>query len=102
MLENLGYVVKQAGSGKAALAVLADTPWIDLLLSDVVLPHGLNGPELAEKIKRQYPAIKVLYMSGYTAFAARHNGLAGHRDELLNKPFRKREVALKMRDVLDR
>ena len=73
----------------------------DLLLSDVVLPRGLSGPNLAEKVKRKLPAIKVLFMSGYSDLDL-HNGWVEHGAELLNKPFRKRELASKVRSVLDR
>ncbi len=102
MLEALGYRVLQAPDGPAALVILEDCSPPDLLLSDVVLPGGLSGPDLAEKVKRELPAIKVLFMSGYADYAARHSGLAGHGAELLKKPFRKRALALKVRGVLDR
>ena len=102
MLEDLGYRVLQAPNGWAALLVLEESAPPDLLFSDMVLPRGLSGPDLAEKVKRELPAIKVLFMSGYTEDATRHNGLAGNGAELLNKPFRKRELALKVREVLDR
>ncbi len=102
MLEDLGYRVLQAPDGWAALLVLEESAPPDLLFSDMVLPRGLSGPDLAEKVKRELPAIKVLFMSGYTEYATRHNGLAGNGAELLNKPFRKRELALKVREVLDR
>ncbi len=65
MLEDLGYQVLQAPNGWADLLVLEESAPPDLLLSDVVLPRRLSGPDLAEKVKRELPAIKVLFMSGY-------------------------------------
>ena len=102
MLEGLGYRVLQAPDGPAALVILDNCPPPELLLSDLVLPRGLSGPDVAEKVKRALPAIKVLFMSGYANHAARHRSLAMTDAELLNKPFSMRELALKVRGALDR
>jgi prevent-host-death family protein len=102
LLEELGYRVLQAPDGWAALSLLEKSDPPDLLLSDVVLPRRLSGPDLAEKVKLELPTIKVLFMSGYADDAARDNGVAGNGTELLNKPFRKHELASMVRGVLDR
>ncbi len=102
MLEGLGYRVLQAPDGPAALANLKDSSLPDRLLSDVLLSSSLSGPALAKKVKRELPAIKVLFMSGYADYAARHNGLTETDAEMLNKPFCMRDLAVKVRDLLDR
>jgi DNA-binding NarL/FixJ family response regulator len=77
------------------------SPAIDLLLSDIVLPGSMNGRDLAGEIQRRRPAVKLLYMSGYTEGAistlARRNG--GPR--LQQKPFKKADFAAAVRQALD-
>ena len=102
VLEDLRYRVLTAENGRTGLAALEKAPGVDLLLSDVVLPGGMSGPDLAEQIMRQSPGLKVLFMSGYVDTAVqRHNSLPKNA-ELLNKPFRKNELAQKVRAMLDR
>ena len=101
MLQDLGYRVLQAPDGNAALLLLKESSAPDLLLSDVVLPYGLSGPDVAEKVKRELPAIKLLFMSGYTDYGTHHSGLTESGAELLNKPFRKQELARKVRRALE-
>jgi CheY-like chemotaxis protein len=102
LLKELGYKVLEAPDGTAALAILERSPRPDLLLSDVVLSGALNGPELAREAGQLFPGIKVLFISGYAESAAHHNGLTGGHSELLNKPFHRRDLARKVRSVLDR
>ena len=101
LLGNLGYQTLEAATAKAALEVVERSPVIDLLLSDIVLPGGMNGRDLAGAIQRRWPAVKLLYMSGYTEGAistlARRNG--GPR--LLQKPFKKADFAAAVRQALD-
>ena len=91
-LTGLGYSVLQAGDASEALAVLAGGEHVDLLLSDVVLPEGMNGYELAARIKADYPDVLVQHMSGFVGAEA---ALAESGDwpELLHKPFRKHQLA---------
>jgi CheY-like chemotaxis protein len=74
---------------------------IDLLFTDVVLPKGMNGTALAREIQQRRPGLRVLYMSGYTANAIVHHGVLDKGVHLLTKPFRKVELARKVRHVLD-
>ena len=74
---------------------------LDLLLSDVVLPGGLSGRGLAQKIAQQRPDVKVLLMSGYAAEVLLEEGELAPGTELLHKPFRKAELARKVRSALD-
>ncbi len=100
MLTSLGYRVLQAGSGEEALAVLSkQAP--DLLLTDVILPGAYNGRDLAEKALKMRPTLKVVYMSGYTESAVVHHGRLDAGVMLLQKPFRKQELAEKIGAVLE-
>jgi DNA-binding response OmpR family regulator len=67
-----------------------------------VLPGGMRGPELAAEIMRRRPGIAVLYTSGYTENAIVHHGRLDEGVELLNKPFRREDLARRVRAVLDR
>jgi PAS domain S-box-containing protein len=102
VLSGLGYHVLEAGDGIAALALLPEISHIDLLLTDVVLPRGLSGPDVAKMFLEARPATKVLYMSGYTRDVAINNGSLGDDAALLFKPFPKGELARKVRETLAR
>jgi PAS domain S-box-containing protein len=101
MLENLGYRVSEVANGAAAHKFLAEGGQVDLVLSDVVLPGGTSGPEFAKEACAIYPDLKVVFMSGYPAEAAKRNGFLGSDRVLINKPFRTREVAKALRGFLD-
>lgn len=100
-LSALGYRVLSAGNGSAALAVLRDHPEVDLLFTDVVMPGGMSGRQLADEVQRQHGHIKVLYTSGYTENAIVHHGRLDHGVRLLNKPYRRAELAASVRRSLD-
>jgi PAS domain S-box-containing protein len=102
LLRSLGYEVLDAGSAQAALRMLREGRHISLLLTDVVLPGGMNGPQLAEEALRLHPHIGVIYMSGYTENAILHHGRVDPGVNLLQKPFRKHDLAAKVRAVLAR
>ena len=101
-LSSLGYQVIQAGDGPAAVTVAADIDDLDLLLTDVVLPKGMSGPVVSEEIKRLFPGIKVLFMSGYSGDALLEHGALRPGIELLSKPYSKSALARRVRSVLDR
>ncbi len=100
-LEELGYTVVTAASGQQAIDVLASRPAVDLLFSDVVMPGGMNGYELAEQAVANHPGIKVLLTSGYTEKVVSHNGQARFAANLLSKPHTLAELAQMVRKVLD-
>lgn len=100
-LKSLGYNVLQAHDGNSALDVLNREPGIDLLLSDVVLPGGLRGPEVAVKARETKPTLNVLFMSGYTQNALESHTELGEAALLLNKPFRKKDLAEKVREAIE-
>jgi CheY-like chemotaxis protein len=100
LLEGLGYTVVDAANADEALSLLGSTTRVDLLLTDVVLPGGTMGPELAKKAKREWPEIGILFMSGYArdVLGDHDQSIAGV--EVLQKPFRKADLAWKVHFVL--
>lgn len=101
ILSGLGYKVLEAGDTGDAAGVFAESAGeIDLLLSDVVLPGPMSGPEFAREARRGKPALKLLFMSGYPAEAARRNGFPDLDGPLLKKPLDRRELATALRDAL--
>jgi len=100
-LESLGYRVLEAGEGEEALQACRDfAGTIHLLLTDVIMP-GMNGRELAEKVRAARPSVRVLFMSGYTAeVASREHGFEG-LGAFLTKPFDQDTLGRKVREVLD-
>jgi CheY-like chemotaxis protein len=101
VLKGLGYRTLEAGDAPAAETILRAPGQIDLLFTDVVLPKGISGPELARRGLRERPGLKVLYMSGYTGDAIGRNGLLEEGVHLLSKPFPRAELARMVRNVLD-
>lgn len=99
-LEMAGYTVIEAEDGHTALelAAMHDGP-IHLLMTDVVMP-GINGRELAERVARIRPEIRVLYMSGYTDQVIVHQGILESGAVLLQKPFTLATLATKLREIL--
>ena len=102
VLEGFGYRVRAAPDGAAGLALLEESPDIDLLITDMVLPGGMSGRDLAAEVARRFGVLKVLFMSGYSSEAVHLNGWVERGAELLRKPFRRHELATKVRAVLDR
>ncbi|NOR51732.1 MAG: DUF3365 domain-containing protein, partial [Gammaproteobacteria bacterium] len=100
-LEVLGYRVRTAGDGSQALECLAQEPKIDLLFSDVVMPGGLNGYELAKQATAIQPELKVQLTSGYTSKATAKNGYTNFNAKLLTKPYAQSELANRVREILD-
>jgi len=100
-LSGLGYGVRDVASAAEALAVMDDGWPFDLLFSDVVMPGGMNGRQLADAALLRRPDLKVLFTSGYTEDAIVHHGRLDPGVNLLGKPYRRAELATKIRDVLD-
>ncbi|MGZ8493496.1 MAG: response regulator, partial [Gemmatirosa sp.] len=100
-LARRGYHVLVApdGPGAIALARRHTTP-IDLLLTDVIMP-GMHGRELAEALLRDRPAMRVLFMSGYTEDEVLHRGISTEALAFIAKPFTPDTLAARVRDVLD-
>ncbi len=100
-LEGLGYRVLCAGDGTQALRKLAGEPTVALLFSDVVMPGGMNGYELAERAVSERPGLRVLLASGYTEKAGVYDDQTRFSANLLSKPYTKGELAQLVRRRLD-
>jgi CheY-like chemotaxis protein len=100
VLEELGYGIVEAADAEQALKVLQDSPRIDLLFTDVVLP-GATGRELSGKALELRSGLPVLFTTGYTRNAIVHQGRLDPGVHLLNKPYTQRDLARKIREVLD-
>ncbi len=87
VLEGQGYRVLQAGSGMEALGRLKQAEQVDLLLTDMVLPGGMDGLEIAASARQRFPAMGLLFMSGYTDGRATRGQAELEGARLLRKPF---------------
>jgi CheY-like chemotaxis protein len=96
-----GYRVIEAGSGPEALEQLAADATISLLFTDVIMPGGMSGLELAQKALALRPDLKVLFTSGYAETAIEGDPTVGLVGNLLSKPYRKEDLARKLREVLE-
>ena len=100
-LRELGYRVFEAPDGPSALRILRQETEIALLFTDVVLPGGMTGAQLAAQAKGLRPKLKVLFTTGYARNAIVHQGRLDAGVQLITKPFTFEELAIKARDVLD-
>jgi len=101
ILRRLGYRVLEAQSPGDALKLdeqHAET--VHLLITDVVMP-GMNGKELADRLRASHPGLRTLFMSGYTADIIAHHGVLDEGVQFLQKPFSMNSLAQKVRDILD-
>jgi PAS domain S-box-containing protein len=99
-LRSLGYSILEAPSGAAALAILANSPRVDLLFTDVIMP-GMSGIELAEQVRTRFPAIKILLVSGYADPEALEAGLLRTGAKWLPKPYTVKMLKARLDDLLD-
>jgi nitrogen-specific signal transduction histidine kinase len=97
MLRGLGYAVVAAGDGNAARQVLEGGLQPQLLLTDVILPGGMTGRDVADLAARKVPGLRVLFTSGYSGTILSQNGRLTPGVELLGKPFRRSELASRIR-----
>jgi CheY-like chemotaxis protein len=101
-LKSLGYQVTGASDGTTGLAAFAAAdPPFDLLLTDVIVPGPMNGKALADEVQRRWPGTKLVFMSGYSENILSTQGRLEPGVLLLNKPFRKHELAKMLRTALD-
>jgi PAS domain S-box-containing protein len=99
-LSNLGYRVIEAVDGREALQRLNDGAQADILFTDVVMPGGMNGWDLAERARQIRPGLKVLLTSGYALETLAERGRLPAGAIILNKPYRKAELAKRLREAL--
>jgi CheY-like chemotaxis protein len=101
-LRELGYRVLEAHDGLSALRLIEQEPHISLLFTDVVLPGGMTGAQVAAQARGLRPDLKVLFTTGYARNAIVHQGRLDAGVQLITKPFTFEELAAKVRDSLDR
>jgi CheY-like chemotaxis protein len=102
MLERLGYTVLTASTpGEAIQLAGSYTGVIHLLMTDVVMPE-MNGRDLAKNLLTSYPALKRLFMSGYTADVIAHHGVLDEGVHFIQKPFSKEDLATRVSEALER
>jgi CheY-like chemotaxis protein len=100
-LHSLGYQTMPAVNGSDALTQIEHGATFDLLLTDVIMPGGINGRQLADIVAAHQPWVKVLYTSGYTENAIVHHGRLDAGVLLLAKPYRRSDLARMVRTALD-
>jgi PAS domain S-box-containing protein len=100
LLAGLGYKVVEAADAATALSLLAQHDGVQLLLTDVVLAQGMSGPELAREARRSSPRLKILFMSGHVRDTVAFDEQLQQDAQFLAKPFRKAELAQKLRLAL--
>jgi len=101
-LQRLGYLVLDAADGPSALAILDQSDRVDLLFTDMVMPGGMTGADLAARAREVRPGLKVLLTSGYTAPALANQMLQIDSASLLSKPYRIADLAREVRAAIDR
>lgn len=100
-LEEIGVVAAEAGTGPEGLAILEQMDRTDLLITDVGLPGGLNGRQVAERARELRPDLKVLFITGYAENAALNHGHIGPGTRVLTKPFSVGNLIAKVESLLD-
>ena len=101
-LRNLGYVALPVATGPEALIALDQHDDIDLLLTDVLMPGGMSGADLARYARQNNSKFNVLYTTGNMRPSASESAVLRLDDDILSKPYGKRELGMKLRSVLDR
>jgi CheY-like chemotaxis protein len=100
-LAELGYIGSKARNGAEALEVLAQQGPFDLLVTDIAMPGGLNGAELAQMVQELSPKTRVIYSSGFTPSALAAQKVKLDDGPLLQKPFRRAEFGAAIRQVME-
>lgn len=101
VLGDLGYVAIEAADSVAGLKVLESNTRIDLLVTDVGLPGGMNGRQMADAARVRRPDLKVLFVTGYAENAVLGNGRLGHGMGILTKPFSIEAMAERVRSMIE-
>ncbi|HEV2675935.1 MAG TPA: PAS domain-containing protein [Aliidongia sp.] len=101
VLEEAGYATLQAGDGPAGLKILESDARIDLLITDVGLPRGMNGRQVADAARATRPGLKVLFITGYAENAAIGNGHLDAGMQVLTKPFAMAALGNKVREMIE-
>lgn len=101
VLEEAGYRILEAQDGPTGLKILQSDARIDLLITDVGLPGGFNGRQVADAARRTRPDLKVLSVTGYADNAVVGNGHLEPGMEVITKPFPMTALALRVREIIE-
>jgi CheY-like chemotaxis protein len=99
-LTDLGYAVQVAQDGPSAMRTLSSSARLDLLVTDVGMPGGMNGRQLAEMARERRPGLKVLFITGYADGILSGKGMLGTGMEVMTKPFAISDLAEKIRTMV--
>jgi CheY-like chemotaxis protein len=100
-LEEMGVTALQAINGASALKVLAEERKIDLMVTDIVMPGGMNGVELVQRAHALRPDLKIIYSSGFPAEALAERSMPLVDGPLLRKPYQRTEFAAMIHRVME-
>ena len=100
-LEEMGYTTYQAEDAASALAVVEQHGDIDLIVTDIIMPGGMNGVELAQKIRQSLHQVKVIYCSGFPANALAERSMSMVDGPLLHKPYQRAEFDAFVRAAME-
>jgi CheY-like chemotaxis protein len=100
-LAGMGFTSYEANDGASALEVIAKHGEIDLMVTDIVMPGGMNGVELAHKAKALHPDLKIIYSSGFPAEALAEKSMPLVEGPLLRKPYQRAEFAAIIHRVME-
>ena len=100
VLADQGYTALEAGDGRSGLSILESKARIDLLLTDVGLPGGMNGRQMADAGRQHRPDLKVLFITGYAENAALNHGHLGPGMQVMTKPFALEALATRIRGII--
>jgi PAS domain S-box-containing protein len=100
VLEELGYLAIEAGDGPTALRLLQSVSRVDLLITDLTLPGGIDGRQVAERARTLKPDLRVLFITGYAENAVIGNGQLPPGIHLLHKPFSMQVLASRVKNIL--
>ena len=99
-MELFGFTVIAAGTGQEALDLLQQRGDITLLFSDIVMPGGINGIDLAQVVERDFPGIRIVLASGYAGKTLYEESRVSSRVSVLSKPFRSKDLKSKLDEAL--
>ncbi|WP_293779587.1 response regulator [uncultured Oxalicibacterium sp.] len=100
ILKDLGYFMVEAEDGPSALKALDACPALDLLITDVGLPNGMNGRQVADAFRERHPALPVLFVTGYAENAVLNHGHLEQGMQILTKPFTSEALANRVQSLL--
>lgn len=100
VLEDLGYTALEADDGPSGMKLIQSDVHLDLLITDVGLPNGMNGRQVADAARQQRPGLKVLFVTGYAENAVLNHGHLDHGMQVITKPFEVEELTRRVREII--